>query len=114
MNQSGIEVAAEVGGAAAVARVHAAGKQVVAAAPGALQAPIVQARAMVDTILPATYDDLTGTEIGIEFQRILCFYCWDMRFYHCDAHVKRTFNGGKPSLVGPNGEQTFTLRLREM
>ena len=69
---------------------------------------------MEHTITPATYDDLTGTEIGTEFQRILCFHCWDMRFYHCDAHIKRIFNGGKPSLVGQNGEQTFIIKIREL
>ena len=115
-NPTGIEVTTRAGarGAVAIAGVQEAGEQVVAVAPGVLQAPIVQARAMGDTLLLATYDDLTGIEIGVELQKILCFYCWDIRFYLNEAYVKRTVNGGKPSLVGQNGGPTFIIRIREV
>ena len=111
-----LEVTAEAGGAATgvhAADIHAVNGQAVAVAPGVLQAPVAQAGAMGDTVLPATYDDLTGVEIRLESQRILCFYCWDLRFYECDAHIKRTVNGGKPSLCGQDGEAGYILKIRD-
>ena len=91
-NPAGVEVAAGAGGPAAVAGVQEAGGQILAGAPEGLQVPLVQAGDMGDTTLLATYDDLTGIELGLEFQRILCFYCWDIRFYLNEAYVKRTVN----------------------
>ena len=61
----------------------------------------------------ATFDDLTGTEIRLDGQQILCFYCWEKCFYECNAMIKRPANGSKPSICGPEGDGDFTIKIRE-
>ena len=82
-------------------------------APEVLQVPEERVRAMVDTVVLATFDDLTGTEVRLEGQRILCFYCWDGRFYENTAHIKRTADGGKPFICDADGGTNFVLKIRE-
>ena len=65
-----------------------------------------------DSIVDTTFDDLTGTEVRLEGQQILCFYCWDGLFYECNATIKRPANGGKPSICGPAGAVDFILKVR--
>ena len=72
-----------------------------------------QEEIMVDSIVTATFDDLTGTEVRLEGQQILCFYCWDGVFYECNATIKRPADGGKPSICGPAGAINFILKVRE-
>ena len=68
---------------------------------------------MVDHIEDESFDDLTGTEVRLEDQQIICFYCWEKEFYECNATIKRPTNGGKPSICGPEGNGHFIIKIRE-
>ena len=61
----------------------------------------------------AQFDDLTGTEVRIGDQQIICFYCWEKGFYESNAKILRPTDGSKPFLYGPEGVGKFTIKIIE-
>ena len=64
--------------------------------------------------VPIRFGDITGTEVDLDSQYIICINCWDQDFYLHRGRFRRTTDGDKPTLTELTDTTDFSIELREV